>query len=264
MHSRSTEIAIEQAYFDAAAKHRARRIGELGDLAGAAAHPGAAAHLHRHADAARRAIGPADAAVAFGRMDDESGEVLYLGRSLIRDDNAEILVVNWQAAAAARYFEASHREPCGLRRRRTFDCVENTVRDFTDLVFAEIAAAVDQHLLDELARGRTGEMRDIVATIQAAQYELIRAPRDQLLVIEGGPGTGKTAVALHRVSWLLHAHAETLAAADILVVGPHPTFVRYIGTVLPSLGETEVELRDIGRLAPVVPRGGSSRRSWAG
>ena len=255
MHSRSTEIAIEQAYFDAAAKHRARKLNELGGITRAAANAGAAAHLHRHADAARRAIGTADDAVAFGRMDDESGEVLYLGRHVIRDDNAEVLVVNWQAPAAARYFEASHQEPRGLHRRRTFDCVGNTVRDFTDVIFAELAAAVDQHLLAELARGRTGEMRDIVATIQAAQFALIRAPMDQLLVIEGGPGTGKTAVALHRVSWLLFAHAETLTAADVLVVGPHPTFIRYIGTVLPGLGDAEVELHDIGRLAPVVPRG---------
>jgi DNA helicase IV len=253
--SRSTEIAIEQAYFDATAKHRARKISELGTLARAAANPAVAVHLNRHADAARQAIGTADDAVAFGRIDDESGEVLYLGRHVIRDDNAEVLVVNWQAPAAARYFEASHSEPHGLHRRRTFECVGNTIGDFTDVVFAEIAAAVDQHLLGELARGRTGAMRDIVATIQAAQFALIRAPRDQLLVIEGGPGTGKTAVALHRVSWLLFAHAETLTPADILVVGPHPTFIRYISTVLPGLGDAEVELRDIGRLAPVVPQG---------
>jgi DNA helicase IV len=253
--SRSTEIAIEQAFFDATAKHRARKISELGDLARAAANPGAAGHLHRYAKAARQAIGPADDAVAFGRMDDESGEVLYLGRHIIRDDRAEVLVVNWQAPAAARYFEASHQEPHGLHRRRAFECAGNTIQDFTDVVFAEIAATVDKHLLGELARGRTGAMRDIVATIQAAQFALIRAPRDQVLVIEGGPGTGKTAVALHRVSWLLFTHHDTLAADDILVVGPHPTFIRYISTVLPGLGDAEVTLRDIGRLAPVVPRG---------
>ncbi|MFI6762575.1 HelD family protein [Micromonospora sp. NPDC050417] len=255
MHSRSTEIAAEQAYFDTTAKHRDRKIGELSGLVRAAANSGAAAHLHRHAEAARQAIGTTEDAVAFGRVDDETGETLYLGRHLIRDDNAEVLVVNWQAPAVARYFEASHQEPLGLRRRRTFDCTGNTIREFTEVIFAEIAETVDRHLLAELERGRTGQMRDIVATIQAAQFALIRAPREQLLVIEGGPGSGKTAVALHRVSWLLFTHAETLDAADVLIVGPHPTFMRYIRTVLPGLGDAEVELRDIGRLAPTVARG---------
>src|SRR6185503_11449943 len=119
----------------------------------------------------------------------------------------------------------------------------------------------------ELARGRTGAMRDIVATIQAAQYDIIRTPIDRLLVIEGGPGTGKTAVALHRVSWLLYQHGPggqptgqrggELRAEDVLVVGPNPTFTRYISTVLPELGDTDVAMRDIAELAPVVRRGRS-------
>src|SRR5262245_54781250 len=100
-------------------------------------------------------------------------------------------------------------------------------------------------------------MRDIVATIQAAQYELIRAPLDQALVIEGGPGTGKTAVALHRVSWLLFNHQDRLSARDVLVIGPHPAFTRYIRAVLPDLGDTEVEQTDVGQLAPPVRRGRS-------
>jgi DNA helicase IV len=108
-------------------------------------------------------------------------------------------------------------------------------------------------------------MREIVATIQAAQYDIIRTPLDRLLVIEGGPGTGKTAVALHRVSWLLYQHAPggqptgprgaDLRADDVLVVGPNPTFTRYIGTVLPELGDTDVVMRDISELAPTVRRG---------
>nr|MDT0662471.1 ATP-binding domain-containing protein [Micromonospora sp. DSM 115978] len=270
MNAKTTEITAEQSYFDAAAKHRARKLDGLAEVAKAAAHKGAAGHLHRYAEAAGRAIGDADDAVAFGRLVDDGGERLYLGRHLIRDPGGEVLVVNWQTPAADRYFRASPTDPLGLHSRRTYTCQGNTIQDFTEIVYAEIAAeiaaalddgqrvgSVDPHLLGELARGRTGTMRDIVATIQAAQFDLIRADRDQVLVIEGGPGTGKTAVALHRVSWLLFNHRDTLRPADVLVVGPHPTFIRYIGTVLPGLGDGEVDLRDIGRLAPEVPRGRS-------
>jgi hypothetical protein len=256
---RSAELAQEQAYFDNAAKHRDRKLATLAEAPAAGANAGAAAQLRRYAQAAADAIGRADSAVAFGRTDDESGEILYIGRHLIRDDVAEVLVVNWQAAAAAPYFQASHADPCGLRRRRMFTCEGNTIQSFAEVEFdAERAGtppAVDAALLAELARGRTGAMRDIVATIQAAQYDLIRAPLDRVLVIEGGPGTGKTAVALHRVSWLLFHHREHLAADDVLVIGPHPAFIRYLRDVLPSLGDGRVELRDIGRLAPEVRRG---------
>jgi DNA helicase IV len=254
---RSAERAREQAYFDTVAAHRDRKLAALGGAAAAGAHANAAAHLKRYAQAAQESLGTANTAVAFGRIDAEAGERVYIGRHLVRDGEGEVLVVNWQTPAAAPYFEATHADPHGLRRKRTFDCQANTIRDFTDVLFAAIAEAVDQHLLAELARGRTGAMRDIVATIQAAQYEVIRAPLDRVLVIEGGPGTGKTAVALHRVSWLLFHHHDRLAPGDVLVVGPHPTFIRYIGEVLPALGEDGVEMRDIGRLAPAVRRGRS-------
>jgi DNA helicase IV len=233
-------------------------------MGAAAANKAAAAHLNRYAQAARE-LGAAADAVAVGRIDDEAGLPLYVGKALIRDDRHGVLVVNWQAPAASPYFAASPADPQGIRRKRVFTCTGNAIQDFTDVVFAEIGAAVeagldgmvDAQLLSELARGRDGSMRDIVATIQAAQYELIRAPRERVLVIAGGPGTGKTAVALHRVSWLLFHHRDTMRPQDVLVVGPHPTFMRYIGTVLPELGDADVELREVGRLAPDVPRGRS-------
>jgi hypothetical protein len=257
--TRSAELAHEQAFFDAAARHRDRKLATLADVPTAAAHRAAAAHLRRYARVAADAIGGADSAVAFGRVDPDSGQPLYLGRHLIRDRDSQVLIVNWQAPAAAGYFEASHDDPHGLRRKRTFECEGNTIRDFTEVVFAGIAAAVeaamDEPLLRELARDRTGTMRDIVATIQAAQYDIIRAPAGRVLVIEGGPGTGKTAVALHRVSWLLFHHRETIRPEDVLVVGPHPTFVHYIGEVLPGLGERGVALRDLTQLAPRVRTG---------
>lgn len=268
MTGKPAEIAAEQAYFDTAAKFRTEKLATLADAPRAAAHPGAAAYLKAYAENAARAVGRADDAVAFGRIDDESGEACYVGRHLIRGD-CGVLVVNWQAPAASRYFEASHDDPLGLSRRRTFTCEGNTIQDFSDVVFAELtqltgpvegadeadAEAVDRLLLAELGRGRTGSMRDIVATIQAAQYELIRAPMDQVLVIEGGPGTGKTAIALHRVSWLLFQYSDRLRAEDVLVVGPNSTFVHYIDGVLPSLGDTEVVFREVSRLAPDVHRG---------
>jgi DNA helicase IV len=250
----AAEIAAEQAYFDMAAEFRDKKLAGLGDLATAGANPGAAARIKRYADAAREAVRGADQAVAFGRIDGQSG-ALYIGRQLINGDDDDPLVVSWHAPAAAAYFEASHADPKGVDRKRVFECDGNTIVDVTDVVFAEVADAVDTHLLAELARGRTGRLRDIVATLQAAQYALVRTPADRLLVVEGGPGTGKTAVALHRVSWLLYHHRDTIRASDVLIVGPHPTFMHYIGLVLPGLGTLDVVMRDVGRLAPEVTRG---------
>src|SRR5262249_44929654 len=149
MAGKSAEIAKEQDYFDAAAKARAAALAELADAAKAAANPAAARYLDRHARAAGQAIGRAGAAVAVGRIDAESGDVLYIGRQLIRDGH-DVLVVSWQAPAASPYYQASYADPRGLRRKRTFECAGNTIKDFTDVVFAQIAYAVDQHLLGEL------------------------------------------------------------------------------------------------------------------
>ncbi|MDT5025147.1 MAG: hypothetical protein QOE61_1573, partial [Micromonosporaceae bacterium] len=250
-------MAAEQDYFDAAAAHRTRSLKALSNAQSAAAHPGVAAHLKRHAQAAADAINRADQGVAFGRIDTEDTGTLYIGRQWISDELREPVVINWHVPAAAPYFEASHAKPLSITRKRTYVCDGNTIRDFADVVFADIAATVDTFLLRELGRARTGAMRDIVATIQAAQYDVIRAPMEQVLIIEGGPGTGKTAVALHRVSWLLFHHSDSVQADRVLVVGPHPTFIRYLREVLPSLGDTDVVMRDITQLAPDVPRGRS-------
>ncbi|MDQ7911003.1 ATP-binding domain-containing protein [Phytohabitans sp. ZYX-F-186] len=252
-----SEIAEEQEFFDRADKAREKSRAAIADAAAAAAHPAAATHMRQFAKGHSEALGSADTAVAFGRMDDDESR-LYVGRHVIRDDEGEVIVVSWQAPAAERFYQASHHEPHGLTRKRTFQCTGNLIDDFTDIVFAQMAgdpAGPDAGLLRELARGRTGTMRDIVATIQAAQFELIRAPLERMLVIEGGPGTGKTAVALHRVAWLLFNHRDRLRSTDVLIVGPHPTFTRYISTVLPSLGEDDVAQLDITKLAPALGRG---------
>jgi DNA helicase IV len=259
--SKSAELAEEQAYFDRAQKHRERHQAELGNAPSAAANSGAARWL-RSWVRKKRAAGR-DEAVAFGRIDCESQETFYLGREIITDEDRDILVLNWQAPAAAPYYQATHADPRGLVRKRSFVCTGNRVIDFDDVIFRQLARDVarlegfDTALLVELDQPRDGSMRDIVTTIQAAQYELIRSPLEQVLLIEGGPGTGKTAVALHRVSWLLFNHSDQLSASDVLVVGPHPAFTRYIRTVLPELGDAEVVQRDLSQLAPSVQRGRS-------
>ncbi|WP_422745605.1 HelD family protein [Micromonospora sp. WMMD754] len=258
------ELSREQKYFDVAWDHRERMRRTLGLAAGAAANSGAAARIRQDTQARLDRMGGPDEPVAFGRMDYEDGEVFYIGHHAIFDDHAELLVMNWQAPAAACYYEASHTDPLGLRLKRSFECSDNTIKSFSDIVFAQLAAdvaeleayeGVDDALLADLNSNRTGTMQDIVRTIQAAQFDLIRAPIDQLLVIQGGPGTGKTAVALHRVSWLLFNHQDRLSAQDVLIIGPTPTFTRYTRTVLPSLGDTSIEQRDINQLHPPVKRG---------
>jgi DNA helicase IV len=251
--AKATEIAAEQHYFDDAEVHWRRWLAERDELAQAGADKQAAKAL-RKLGKAQTAQFKDSTAVAVGRMDAD-GESLYIGRQLIKDDRGEILVVNWQAPAAAAYHEASLADPRGLSRKRTFRCEGNKILDFSDIVFGDGAAEIDVALLADLARRRDGALRDIVATIQAAQFELIRAPMEQLLVIEGGPGTGKTEIALHRVSWLLYHHADRLRPADFLVVGPNPAFMRYISQVLPALGDADVPMREVNQLAPDVPRG---------
>jgi len=244
------EIAREQRYFDNAAKHRRRHNEVLKRAPDAAAHPGAATLIKRLIGRQRNAEGETEA-VAFGRIDDDNG-ALYIGLSLIRDDQGQPLVISWKAPAAERYYTANAADPQGLRLRRAFECEGNTILDFTDVRFAD--ETVDEFLLRELARARTGTLRDIVATIRAAQFEVIRQSPDQVLVLEGGPGTGKTVIALHRVSWLLHRHPQ-MATGGVLVVGPNPTFLRYISEVLPGLGDDGVELRSLRELGPSVSVG---------
>jgi DNA helicase IV len=259
--SKSTELAEEQSYFDRAEKHRSRRRSALGEAPSAAANAGAAQRLRNWVRGRKDAAPPGrEAPVAFARIDDQTQATLYLGHELITDEDRQILVINWQTPAAEPYYKATPEDPRGLTRKRSYTCDGNTIVDFADVVYAGIEAELaeltgpDAVLLSELDRARDGRLRDIVATIQAAQYELIQAPLDQVLVIEGGPGTGKTAVALHRVSYLLYNHRDRLGAADVLVVGPNPAFTRYIRSVLPELGDTEVAHADLGQLAPSVTR----------
>jgi hypothetical protein len=253
----------EQKYFDAA--WEAREASRCTLLQAGAASGGpkkVAAAVNRAAQEVIAKLGSPDEAVAFGRID-LGEETLYVGTRAITDDDMDLLVINWQAPAAQAFYEATVEAPLGVKLKRSFSCDRNQITDFADVVFADLAQrvanltatpeetwGVDDVLLRDLESSRTGEMRDIVQTIQAAQYKLIRTPLDRLLVVQGGPGTGKTAVALHRISWLLYNHRDELSPEDVLVIGPNDTFTKYIRKVLPGLGDDQVEYRDLRSLGP--------------
>ncbi len=206
-----------------------------------------------HAMAAARRFHDVDSvgdAPAFGRITDDDGETLYVGRcSVIDGDDA--LLVDWRARAAVPFYRATPLEPLGVAHRRHlhYSSPASPPRElvgYSDEVFdhellAEMSGLQGEAaLLESLERERTGQMESVVATIQAEQDAVIRAPADDPLLVQGGPGTGKTVVALHRAAYLLYDQRQALAENGVLIVGPSTHFLAYISEVLPSLGETGV------------------------
>src|SRR5436309_3686203 len=189
----------------------------------------------------------AERGLCFGRLSlDLLERPLYVGRRWVHDDKQDVLVVNWQAPASRSFYTATPADPQRVTQRRRYRTEGRRIVDISDESLDGTAvegAAVSDFLLEELERRREGRMRDIVATIQSDQYRLITAEPDGALVIQGGPGTGKTAVGLHRASWLLFTHREQLRR--VLVVGPNATFMDYVSHVLPALGEEAVEQRAV-------------------
>ncbi|MPY93437.1 MAG: AAA family ATPase [Acidimicrobiia bacterium] len=195
------------------------------------------------------------AALCFGRVDRVDGETYQIGRLSVLDERGDPLVVDWRAPAAEPFYRATGLNPMGLVRRRHLLTRGRVVVGLDDEVFDLDQADADRlevvgegALLAALERSRTGRMGDIVATIQSEQDVIIRAPFPGILVAQGGPGTGKTAVALHRAAYLLYTNRQRLEDAGVLVVGPNRTFLRYIEHVLPSLGESGVDLVTIDTL----------------
>src|SRR6185437_7045558 len=189
--------------------------------------------------------------IVFGRIDYDDGDTYHIGRLGVRDENREPLLVDWRAPAAEPFYRATPVEPLGLQRRRVIFCAGPKVVGVDDDVLTDedIEGVVGEGaLLASLSRERGAHMRDIVATIQREQDEAIRAPAHGVTVITGGPGTGKTQVALHRAAYLLYAERGKYADGRVLVVGPSTVFTEYIGRVLPGLGEESVHLRAIGEL----------------
>jgi DNA helicase IV len=200
--------------------------------------------------------------LAFGRLDLSEGGRRYIGRIGLNDEEHASLLTDWRAPAAQSFYRATSAQPDGVLQRRHLVTrgrrvtgLEDEVLDLDVLADGDAAAQLGElsgegALLAALAARRTGRMGDIVATIQAEQDAIIRAELAGALVVQGGPGTGKTAVALHRAAYLLYAHRRVLERSGVLLLGPSRTFLRYIDQVLPSLGETGVVSTTVGELFP--------------
>ena len=188
----------------------------------------------------------------FGRIDE-----WYIGRRHIENEQHDPVVVDWRAPIAAPFYRATSVDPLGVAFRRRFtlddgDLIAYLDEHLDDPDEGEVAGGIPDPVLAEIGAERSGEMREIVSTIQAEQDIVIRSPIDQVLVVQGGPGTGKTAVALHRAAYLLFEHRGRLARDGVLVVGPNQAFLDYISNVLPSLGERTVRQATVDELC--IPR----------
>lgn len=217
----------------------------------------AEAHLHRRRITQLDAV---EEGLCFGRLDYSDDEApMYLGRIGIHDEGGEQLLVDWRSEAGRRFYLATAASPAGVRRRRHLHTKGRRLRSVNDEVLdldsaGESGSSIGSEgaLMAALDAARTGTMQDIVATIQAEQDRIIRAPLEGIMIVDGAPGTGKTAVALHRAAYLLYEHRERLQRRGVLIIGPGKQFLRYISEVLPGLAETDVLLRTPAQLFPGV------------
>ncbi len=244
------ELQQEQAYVDNAYEALDRMRSTLERTGDAMATEFAAIAMEAWVKRRIRTFQDTDRGLCFGRLTLDAGlRPLYIGRRWVHDDQHEMLVINWQAPAARPFYTATPADPQRVTQRRRYRTDGRRIVDISDESLDGTVvegASVSDFLLEELERRREGRMKDIVATIQSDQYRLITADPSGALVVQGGPGTGKTAVGLHRASWLLYTHREQLRR--VLVVGPNPTFMDYVSHVLPALGEEAVEQRAVSEL----------------
>jgi len=272
------ELAAEQGYVTGLHRRlddiRAQVVGRLDDALATVAHnPQAVGEREATVQLYTErlvALDAAESGLCFGRLDRRDADVpRYVGRIGLQsqDGDEEPLLVDWRAPAAQPFYTATPLHDLGVRRRRhirtrgrTVVSIADETLDLDDPDLAQRSGlAGESVLLAALNQTRTGRMTDIVRTIQAEQDRIIRADHRGVLVVQGGPGTGKTAVALHRAAYLLYTHRERLARSGLLIVGPSPTFLSYIADVLPSLGETGVVLSDVGGLRPGLQATGAER-----
>ncbi|MEU7866319.1 AAA family ATPase [Dactylosporangium sp. NPDC049140] len=281
---RDSEIAAEQAYLDRVyvrldqlrisaaevekAGYSLARVGNFGALVERDA-------MVYHAARRRRALESEHDGLVFGRLDlgpggvsgadaaavepaVPDGEVRYIGRLGLRDEQYDSLVVDWRAPAAAPFYRATPADRMGVVRRRSIRSTNEKVVSIEDDLLDPAAAPADLPvigdgaLLANLSRATGHGMKDIVATIQREQDDAIRSPASGITIVRGGPGTGKTAVALHRAAYLLYADRNRYESGGVLVVGPSDVFVGYVSRVLPSLGEDTATLRSLGQLVEGV------------
>src|SRR5688572_23890462 len=192
----------------------------------------------------------------FGRTDTDT-ETFHIGRRHVRDDAGDPVVIDWRAPMSRPFYQASAADPQGLVRRRRFGFADGELTGYEDERLALSSPTHPDHesafLREEIERPRSGPMRDIVATIQPDQDDIVRAPLSESICVQGAPGTGKTAVGLHRAAYLLYTHGGQLARTGVLVVGPNRAFLRYIEQVLPTLGEVDVDQTTVAALTARVP-----------
>lgn len=192
----------------------------------------------------------------FGRTDtaplDGTAETFHIGRRHVRDAAGDPVVIDWRAPMSRPFYQASAADPQGLTRRRRFGFADGVLTSYEDESL-DASDGPSALLREEIERPRSGPMRDIVATIQPDQDDIVRAPLAESICVQGAPGTGKTAVGLHRAAYLLYTHGEQLSRTGVLVVGPNRAFLRYIEQVLPALGEVEVDQATVADLTGRVP-----------
>lgn len=222
-------VAVDELGAESLGRTLARRVAELAE------HP--------------------DVPLFFGRLSHDSGEIHHIGRRHVADPAGEPMVIDWRAPVSRAFYRASVADRQGVRVRRRFGYAGGMLTSFEDeqLERGEELGTASRILLDEIERPRVGPMRDIVATIQPEQDELVRAELDRTICVQGAPGTGKTAVGLHRAAYLLYLHRDRLRRSGVLILGPNRAFLHYIEAVLPALGEVDVRQSTIDDLLPAVP-----------
>ncbi|MEU8232345.1 AAA family ATPase [Actinoplanes sp. NPDC048967] len=205
-----------------------------------------------------------DTPLFFGKLDIEQ-TAYHIGRRHVTDDSGEPMVLDWRAPLSQSFYRASVRDPQGVATRRRFGFVKGELTSFEDehLDRGEELGTKSRILTAEIERPRVGPMRDIVATIQPEQDELVRAELEDSICVQGAPGTGKTAVGLHRAAYLLYVHRERLRRSGVLIVGPNTAFLSYISAVLPALGEVEVQQATVDDLIARAPVRGHDAEATA-
>ncbi len=263
------EVAHEQALVDrvyvqlATSAKAAQELAREGHERGRLGHEGGLVERDAMVFQAAKRIAQLDAAhegLVFGRLDlrpEVDTQPRYVGRIGLRDANRDSLLIDWRAPAAAVFYQATAAEPHSVVRRRVLRCVGPKVTGVEDELLdadaeTDLPIIGEGALMAQLSRARDRSMHSIVATIQAEQDRAIRAPGKGVVAISGGPGTGKTVVALHRAAYLLYTERRRYERGGVLVVGPSGVFMRYIERVLPSLGETAIALRSLGEVVDGV------------
>ncbi len=259
------EIATEQTFVDQVyvqlekSTGAAERLAAEGHERGKLGHEGGLVERDAMVFQAAKRMAQLDAAhegLVFGRLDmhpEFDAEPRYIGRIGLRDENRDVLLIDWRAPAAAVFYQATAAEPQRVVRRRVLSSDHRTVLGVEDElldheIHTDLPIIGEGALMAQLSRARDRSMHSIVSTIQASQDQAIRAPGKGVVTISGGPGTGKTVVALHRAAFLLYSERRRYERGGVLVVGPSGVFMRYIERVLPSLGETAVALRSLGEV----------------